>query len=195
MKTSLKTLFAVILGCVILANTSMVQAAEPTKAFTTISSVKNISKIVVSGNVKVILIQDSKESVQVYDNYYGKNALVQQQGNTLRISSFAKAQLAVVVYVNNLNAISASEESTVETRGKFTLLNLDLRLQGQASASIDARMVSLTSSVKDAAALKLCGSAERHSVVMSDLGSLNMDQFAANDTSISAASNVRYVAR
>jgi len=195
MKTSLKTLFAVILGCVILANTSTVQAAEPTRAFTTISSVKNISKIEVSGNVRVILIQDSKESVQVYDNYYGKNALVQQQGNTLRISSFEKAPLAVVVYVNNLNAISASDESTVETRGKFTLLNLDLKLQGQASASIDARMVSLTSSVKDAAALKLCGSAERHSVVMSDLSSLNMDQFAANDTSISAARNDKYVAR
>lgn len=195
MKTSLKSLFAVILGCVILANTSAVQAAAPTKNFTTLTSVKNISKIVVTGNVKLILIQDTKESVQVYDNYYGKNALVQQQGNTLRISSFEKAPLAVVVYVNNLNAITASNQSTVETRGKFHLLNLDLSLQDQASASIDANMVSLSSSVKDGAALKLCGSADRHSVVMSDLGSLNMDQFAANDTSISAASNDKYVAR
>jgi hypothetical protein len=195
MKTSLKTLFAVILGCVIIANVSTVQATEINKNFTTISSVKNIAKIVVTGNVKLILIQASKESVNVYDNYYGKNALVQQQGNTLRISSYERTPLSVVVFVNNLDAISASNQSTVKTVGKFHLLNLDIKLQDQATADIDANMVSLFSSVKDSADLKLCGSADRHTVVMSDLGSVNMDQFASNDTSISAATRVAYVAR
>jgi hypothetical protein len=195
MKTSLKTLFAVILGCVIIANVSTVQATETNKNFTTISSVKNISKIVVTGNVKLILIQASKESVNVYDNYYGKNALVQQQGNTLRISSFEKTPLSVVVFVNNLDAISASNQSTVKTVGKFRLLNLDVTLKDQASANIDANMVSLVSLVKDEADLKLCGSADRHTVVMSDLGSLNMDQFVSNDTSISSGRSVAYVAR
>lgn len=195
MKTSLKTLFAVILGCVMIANAGTVHATETNKNFTTISSVKNIAKIVVRGNVKLILIQASKESVNVYDNYYGKNALVQQQGNTLRISSFEKTPLSVVVFVNNLDAISASDESTVKTVGKFHLLNLDVNLQDQASADIDANMVRLSTSVKDKADLKLCGSADSHTVVMSDFGSLNMDQFVSNDTSISTANTVAYVAR
>jgi hypothetical protein len=195
MKTSLKTLFAVILGCVILANVSAVQATETNKHFTTISSVKNISKIVVSGNVKLILIQSAMESVNVYDNYYGKNALVQQQGNTLRISSFEKSPLSVVVFVNNLDAITASNQSTVKTIGKFHLLNLDLKLQDEASADIDANMVNLFSSVEDRADLKLCGSADTHTVVMADLGSLNMDKFVADDTSITASRAVKYVAR
>lgn len=195
MKTPLKTLIAVIFGSVILANANPVHATETNKQFTTISSVKNISKIVVAGNVKLILIQSAVESVNVYDNYYGKNALVQQQGNTLRISSFEKAPLSVVVYVNNLNAITASNTSTVKTVGKFNLLNLDLKLQDEASANIDANMLNLFSSVKDHADLKLGGSAESHTVVMSDLGSLNMDKFLANDTSISASSAVKYVAR
>jgi hypothetical protein len=195
MKTSLKTLFAVILGCVILANVSTVHATETNKTFTTISSVKNISKIVVTGNVKLILIQASKESVNVYDNYYGKNALVQQQGNTLRISSFEKTPLSVVVFVNNLDAIYASNQATVKTVGKFHLLDLNVSLQDQASADIDANMVNLFSSVKDNAGLKLSGSAESHTVVMSDLGSLNMDKFVSNDTSISAATSVAYAAR
>ncbi|MDB5019811.1 MAG: hypothetical protein JWQ28_938 [Pedobacter sp.] len=195
MKTPLKTLFAVILGCVIIANVSTVQATETNKNFTTISSVKSISKIVVTGNVKLILIQASKESVNVYDNYYGKNALVQQQGNTLRISSFEKSPLSVVVFVNNLDAITASNESTVKTVGKFHLLNLKVTLQDQASADIDANMLSLFTSVKDKADLKLCGSADSHIVVMSDLGSLNMDKFVSNDTSISTASSTSYAAR
>jgi hypothetical protein len=195
MKTSFKTLFAVILGCVIIANAGTVHATETNKNFTTISSVKNISKIVVSGNVKVILIQSNKESVNVYDNYYGKNALVQQQGNTLRISSFEKTPLSVVVFVNNLDAISASNQATVKTVGKFHLVNLAVRLQDEASADIDANMVSLFTAVKDNADLKLCGSADSHSVVMSDLGSLNMDQFASNETSVISGSTVAYVAR
>jgi hypothetical protein len=194
MKTSLKTMFAVVLGCVILVNVSPVHATETNKPLTTISSVKNISKIVVSGNVKLILIQSAVESVNVYDNYYGKNALVQQQGNTLRISSFEKTPLSVVVFVNNLNAITASNQSTVKTVGKFNLLNLDLKLQDEARADIDANMLNLYSSINDRADLKLCGSAATHTVVMADLGSLNMDKFVADDTSISTSSVSRYVA-
>jgi hypothetical protein len=195
MKTSLKTLFVVIFGCVILTNVNPVHATETNKHFTTISSVKNISKIVVSGNVKVILIQSAIESVNVYDNYYGKNALVQQQGNTLRISSFEKNPLSVVVYVNNLNAITASNQSTVKTAGKFNLLNLAVKLEDEASADINANMVNLFSSVKGRADLKLGGSAETNTVVMTELGSLNMDKFVAEDTSINASSAVKYVAR
>jgi hypothetical protein len=186
MKTSVKTVFALFTGIILLANTAAVKAAEPVTHITTLSSVKDIRKIVVSGNVQLLLVQDSKESVKVYDKYYSKNALVQQQGSTLRISSYADRPLSIVVYVKELNAIEAYNTAKVRTEGCFKLLNLDVRLMDSASADINAKTVSLFSSVKGASALKIAGTSDQHTIEMCDLGNLTMDQFAAGATVIAS---------
>ena len=191
MKTSVKTLFALLTGITLIANTAMVKAAEPTNYITTLSAVKDIRKIVVSGNVNLLLVQDNKESVKVYDKYYSKNALVQQQGGTLRISSFADRPLSIVVYVKELNSIEAANQSKVRTEGCFRLLNLDVKLKDNASADINAKTVTLSTSVKGASELKIAGTTDKHAVEMCDLGNLTMDQFAANETNIvSRSTNV-----
>jgi len=186
MKTSVKTLFTLLTGIILLANTAAVKAAEPIRHITTLSSVKDIRKIVVSGKVNLLLVQDSKESIKVYDKYYSKNALVQQQGGTLRISSYADRPLSIVVYVKELNAIEANNEARVRTEGCFKLLNLDVRLRDNASADINAKTVSLFTSVKGASALKIAGTADQHAIEMCDLGNLTLDQFAAGATVIAS---------
>jgi len=166
MKTSLKKSIALIFTAVILASSSMAATAgENTKKVTTLSNVKNITKVVVSGNVKVMLVQDKNESVKVYDNYYSKNALVQQHGSELRISSFAPEVLTVVVYVNNLNSIEASDNATVSTFGKFNLLSLQVTLKDNAVADINSNTICLYSSVEGSAQLKLNGSADVQSSI------------------------------
>lgn len=186
MKTSVKTLFALFTGIILLSNTAALKAAEPTSHITTLSSVKDIRKIVVSGNVNLLLVQDNKESIKVYDKYYSKNALVQQQGGTLRISSYADRPLSIVVYVKELNAIEANNEAKVRTEGCFQLLNLDVRLKDNATADINAKAVNLFTSVKGASALKIAGTADQHAIEMCDLGSLTLDQFAAGETLIAS---------
>jgi len=125
MKTSIKTLFAAALTTIILGTASVAaNATENNTNYTNLTSVKNISKIKISGNVKLILIQDAKESVEVYDNYFAKNALVQQQNGELRISSFTKEALTVIAHVNNVASIEASNTSTIQTAGNFNLLDL-----------------------------------------------------------------------
>jgi hypothetical protein len=186
MKTSVKNLFALFTGIILFSNTAALKAAEPVNHITTLRSVKDIRKIVVSGNVNLLLVQDNRESIKVYDKYYSKNALVQQQGGTLRISSFSDRPLSIVVYVKELNAIEANNEAKVRTHGCFRLLNLDVSLKDRASADINAKTVSLFTSVKGASALKIAGTADQHAIEMGDLGNLTMDQFTASETVIAS---------
>jgi hypothetical protein len=188
MKTSIKNLFAAALVMVTLSSATVVaNATENSANYTALTKVKNISKIVVSGNVKLILVQDAKESVEVYDQYYTKNALVQQQGAELRISSFDKNTLTVIAHVNNLTAIEASNTAIVTTAGNFNLLNLSIVLNDKASADIKANTVNLSTDVKDAASLKLAGSAETHLAVIGSESKIKMGDFTAQESSIKVA--------
>ncbi|GAA4204531.1 hypothetical protein GCM10022289_22610 [Pedobacter jeongneungensis] len=185
MKNSIKNLFAAALVMVTLSSATVVaNATENNANYTAITKVKNISKIVVSGNVKLILVQDAKESVEVYDQYYTKNALVQQQGAELRISSFDKNALTVIAHVNNLTDIEASNTATVSTAGTFNLLNLNVVLNDEASADIKANTVNLSTNVKDDASLKLEGTTDSHQAVLGIASKINMAGFTAQETSI-----------
>ncbi|MGN7987520.1 GIN domain-containing protein [Pedobacter sp. 22226] len=185
MKNSIKNLFAAVLVMVTLSSATVVaNATENNANYTAITKVKNISKIVVSGNVKLILVQDAKESVEVYDQYYTKNALVQQQGAELRISSFDKNALTVIAHVNNLTDIEASNTATVSTAGTFNLLNLNVVLNDEASADIKANTVNLSTNVKDDASLKLEGTTDSHQAVLGIASKINMAGFTAQETSI-----------
>lgn len=186
MKTLLKTLIALLLVGAAMISAVSVKAADINNHITTLKSVKNISKVVVSGNVNLILIQDANESVKVYDKYYSKNALVQQQGGTLRISSFQAKPLDVVVFVKNLTAIEASNNAKVKTEGNFKLLNLEVTLSDNAKADIYANTVTLYTAVKGASDLKIAGTTESHVVIASDLANLTMGKLAANETTISS---------
>ena len=90
MKTSIKSIIALAVTAVVLTgSTFTVNASEP-KTTTVLTSAKKVTKIDVAGNVELILVQSENESVKVYDNYFAKNALVQQKDGELRISSFTK---------------------------------------------------------------------------------------------------------
>ncbi|WP_316802528.1 GIN domain-containing protein [Pedobacter nototheniae] len=199
MKTFIKTLFAAALTTVVLSSATLAaNASENNSSYTALTQVKNISKIVVSGNVKLILVQDSREGVEVYDQYYSKNALIQQQGAELRISSFTKDALTIIAHVNNLSSVEASNTSKVFTSGSFNLLDLKIVLKDQATAAINANTVTLSTSVNDAASLKLEGSTENHEATLGSEAKMKMDDFTAQNTNISViakpvlASNNRY---
>jgi hypothetical protein len=180
MKISIKNLFAAALVMVTLSSATVVaNATENNASYTALTNVRNISKVVVSGNVKLILVQDAKESVEVYNQYYTKNALVQQQGEELRISSFDKNTLTVIVHVNNLTAIEASNTTSVSTAGNFNLLNLNVVLNDEASADIKANTVNLSTNIKDGASLKLEGTTDLHQAVMGVASKINMAGFTA----------------
>ncbi|MFC4211773.1 GIN domain-containing protein [Pedobacter lithocola] len=196
MKTSIKTLFATALTTAILGTASIAAIAnENNNNYTNLTSVKNISKIKISGNVKLVLIQDAKESVEVYDNYFAKNALVQQQNGELRISSFTSEPLTIIAHVNNLSAIEASNTSSIITSGNFNLLNLNVVLNDNATADIKANTVSLTTHINGTSNLALSGSTENYTAILGSVAKIKMNDFAANDSNVSAApANATYSA-
>lgn len=183
MNTSIKNLIAATLTVVVLAGATLTTKAND-KPVTVLSDVKKVNKINVSGNVELILVQSDDESVKVYDNYYTKNALVQQKDGELRISSYEKQTLTVVVYVSNLSSITASDNATVKTNGKFSALALDVNLNDNAKAILNTNTISLNTNVKGNADLTLTGSTLEYSALVNNSSKVSMTDFAAESSNI-----------
>lgn len=202
MKTSIKNLFAAVLGLVVMSSSAFANESGKNnnntnakeKSFTILNEVKNINKIVATGNVEVFVVQAPTESVKVYDSYYSKNALVQQKDGVLRISSFEKEPLSVTVYVRSLTAIEAGNNAVVKTFGKVSFLTLDVVLKDKAAADINAKTVSLNTSVSDNASLKLSGSTEEHFALMGTSAKMSTGQFIAGTSDIKSIAP-KYVAQ
>ena len=64
-----------------------------------------------------------------------------------------------MVYVNNLTGLTASDNATVSTFGKLSLLSLNVKLQNNATASLNVNAVTLNSNVSGTRNLVLEGSA------------------------------------
>ena len=190
MKTSIKNLFATALTLIVLTSSAFASTDVKENNITILNSLKDINKIEVKGNVELIMVQAPTESIKVYDSYYAKNALVQQQDGVLRISSFQKETLTVAVYVRNLSAVEAGDNAHVKTFGKISFLSLNVKLNGNATADINATTISLTTNVKDSASLNLSGSTTDHYAVLSAQAKINMAGFTAENSSINSTSPV-----
>ena len=163
MKTTIKNLIAAgITATVLLGSTIAAKADVAPIKITVLSSIKNINKIAISGNVELILIQDTEESVKVYNDYYASNALVQHEQGQLRISSFGKEKLTVVARVKNLSALSVADQSTVKTYGKFDLLAFSIALKDRAKADINVNTVIVNTDISGDARLNLSGKSDEH---------------------------------
>lgn len=190
MKTSIKTLFAAVLTLVVLTSSAFASSDVKSNNFTVLNQVKNITKLEVKGNVDVILVQASTESVKVNDSYYSKNALVQEKDGVLRISSFEKERLTVTVYVRNLASIEAADNATVKTFGKMSFLSLDVILKDKATADIDATTINLYTSIKDNASLILSGATTEHYAILGSQAKMSMEQFTADSTTVNTIAPV-----
>ncbi|WP_461789020.1 GIN domain-containing protein [Pedobacter sp.] len=184
MKTSIKTLFAALLTLGLGINGPSFANAKENQKVTVLSQINNFSKLNVAGNVEVILVQSSNQSVQVYDNYYAKNALVQEKNGELRISSFNKETLTVVVYASQLNEINVSDNSTVKTAGKFNTLSLVVNLKDEAKASLNTNTVDLFANVNGRSALNLTGNTNEYNATIGTVAAINMNNFTSEISNI-----------
>lgn len=189
MKTSIKTFIAAALTAVVLSTSAFAADKTAEQNVTVLSNIKTFNKIKVSGNVELILVQGPTQSVKVYDNYYAKNALVQEQNGELFISSFTAEKLTVVAYVKDLASLTATDNATVSSFGKLSLLSLDVKLVNNATADLNINALSLRSNVGDSSNLILAGTAEEHTAKIESIAKVNMDKFKAATTTI-AAKNV-----
>lgn len=188
MKTSIKTLVLLFIISLVLGFTSLAFASSNVVNL----PIKNIKKINVSGNVELIVVQGVNEGVSVYNDYYLNNALVQKEDDELRITSYQKEKLAVVVTVAQLQKINASGDVKVSTHSKVYFLGLELNLSGKSTAEIDVDVVKLTTKVYDQSKLVLKGSSDEYFGMMSSFATLNMDKFSSENTQIKSQEKLYY---
>ncbi|QDW23564.1 hypothetical protein FFJ24_001460 [Pedobacter sp. KBS0701] len=185
MKTSIKTLTKSVLAAIVLTSaifSTSVMAGE--KQPVKMSAPKNISQVIVSGNVEITLVQGQKESVSYNDDNTGSVKVI-QYGHTLKITSTDRNTAKITVYVKDIYRIQASENAVVKTAGRLDSKYLQLFLKGDAVAEIDSDTESLYTVIEGRADLKLSGATAEHILVMGSTPKLNLDRFAAMKTQMS----------
>src|SRR5579862_9420560 len=109
---SLTTIAAIVLGIGTSAFAADSNAtAKKHEMSTVIDKVSAISKIEVHGNVELYVSNGETDQVKVYNNYYGENALVQNDNGVLRIASYTNKKLVVWVKAADLRSVTAYDNS------------------------------------------------------------------------------------
>ena len=182
MKTIAKALFATALTAVLFTSSVMTALASdsvPVPVTSATSSLKNINRIWVSGNVKIVLTQGEKESVIGAENYDVTKTSVSSNGKTLYINSMETSQVTLNITVKDLERIEAYGQSVVITNNNFDVKNLQLFLNQSATARIKTTATSLYTIVKDDAVLKLNGTAAESTLIASNAKNVKLGDFVS----------------
>jgi hypothetical protein len=181
LKTKLfASLYVALFILIIISGTKKVSATENVPVVTELNDKAIISKIYVKGNVEVFITQGDEQSIKVYDNYYGKNALTQiENDGTLRISSHSDKKLSIWVTVENLKIIEAHDQAVIYSINNFKALDLQVTLSNNAMAHLDIDTYELNTTISDSFKLVLLGRAEVQNVYASNYSNIDVSQFEA----------------
>ncbi|MFC3563035.1 GIN domain-containing protein [Pedobacter jamesrossensis] len=186
MKTSIKTLIASSLTAIVLTSsifaTSALAAEKKPK---TVSAPTTFKRVSVKGNVEITIIQRQNDGINYTEDNTGK-AKITQEGDLLRISSTDKEACKLIVYVNDIYRIEASDNVIVKTSGKLKTRFLQIFIKGSAHADISSTTEGLYTVIEGNAELKLSGATDNHTLVMGKTPKLTIDRFAALRTNISS---------
>jgi len=178
MNTLTKALFAATLSLVLLMAT----------AITGFAATFTFNRIKISGNVKLELIQGTKERVEIVGEYSTHNTSIKRQGYTLLIKSSESEPVTIKVTVTELSRIDACNRVSVESRGLLQLKYLQVFLADEATANVKANTESMYTFLKGNSHLNISGTTLDHTLVMDSLAKLNMGNLVARKTTTNSIS-------
>lgn len=182
MKTLInKVLKSSLVAIILLASLFSMNVSAATLTAHSGAAHPDIKKVVVTGNTKVLIIQNSNESVKMDEVDFDKVSL-KQVGGTLTISSSEKYPVTVIVYVKDIYRIDASGNASVRTEGKFKVNNLQVILKDDANARVKASTKSLYTVIGGHAKLELLGSSDSHVSKMDGFAQIDTDKLATLKT-------------
>lgn len=184
MKTSLKTVIFIASAVITLTATLPNNLSATEKNTTILYKIQNFRRIVIKGNVEVMLVQRPAIGISFADDNTG-NVKVTQQGEVIRISGLDKEKCKLVIYVNDIYRIEADQNAVVKTEAKLSTKFLQIILKGNAFADINTSSEGLYTEILDNSILKLKGNTNRHTLVMGKASNLTIDRFAAAQTEVS----------
>jgi hypothetical protein len=178
MKTTIATIFAALILSTGMATTSFAATAK-TQNVTVLNNISAINTIEVHGNVELYVSDGAADEVKVYNQYYAESALVQNTNGVLRISSYKNEKLVVWVTASDLRAISAYDNSEVQSFGDISKIEFDVDLHNNASAKLNLDVYSANITVKDHATADLTGTATKFSLNRNYASTVNQYNFRA----------------
>lgn len=178
MKTTIVTIAIALILVFGLSKSS--NAATGNEGVSTILNEESpVNKIEVHGNVELYLSSGTAGQVKVYNRYYEENAVVQNQGGVLRITSYNTDKLIVWVTVNELSELSAFDNAEVKSFGNFSSLALDIKLFNHASAKLDLDAITAKVTLNDQAKAELAGSINEADLKYNNASDINITGLAA----------------
>jgi hypothetical protein len=172
MKNLTKTLVAFSLGIVLLFSSFVAGALE-----------KAIKQIILTGNVRVTLIQSNYESVVIQQDYDHEKTVVKMVGNSLLINSQEHIPISVTVYAKAPYRIKASNTSCINTVGTLNVKNLQIMLSDKAKANVSTLTNSLYTLIKDDSRLRISGISQEHFANYDSSSQIKMDRLVCLNTS------------
>jgi hypothetical protein len=173
-------IYVAIFVLIVVSGTKKVTAAENLSVMTELKDNTPIDKIAVKGNVEVFITQGEHQSITVYDNYYGKNALTQIEDGTLRISSYEDKKLSVWVTVKDLKSIEAADKANIYGINEFKVLDLNITLENEATANVKLDTYQLHSQISGSSKLILKGNTVHQTVSATDDANIDVSKFVSN---------------
>jgi hypothetical protein len=179
MKNLTKSLLAAITAVVLISSITNTFAAKQLSTQSTPLTEVQFKMIWMSGNVRLVLTQGDNQSVVSTSNYNSSKTSVLSKGQTLYINSIESSQVTLNITVKDLERVEAYGQSVMVTSNNFAVKNLQLFLNQSATAKIKTTAESLYIVVKDDALLKLTGSADKSTMVASNMKNINLSNFAS----------------
>jgi ribosomal 30S subunit maturation factor RimM len=172
--TAIATVLFMVLGFANIASANTVK----NDAGIVLTDISKINKIEVYGNVELYISSGPADQVKVYNRYYAENALVQSQKGVLRISSYKTEKLVVWVTVNQLSAINAYDNAEIKSFGNLSGIELDVKLNNNASASLDLDTYSASITLSGNAKAELKGNTNEYSLTRNATSNVNSNGLA-----------------
>nr|WP_068892452.1 DUF2807 domain-containing protein [Pedobacter panaciterrae] len=184
MKTLTKTLIASALTAIVLTSSAFTTfAANPNSKLVSFKTgTITFNKVIISGNVKVILIKGQEEEVRIDEYYNPSKTTIARKGYNLLINSTEKYPVTITVTLKDLNRIQASGNASVATRGTLNLTCLQIFLNDNATASVKTNANSMYTILKGESTLKLSGTADSHTYVANNADNINFENFVCQKT-------------
>lgn len=180
MKTTILTtaiLVAIVFG---ISQSALAKSVNKEEASTILTGVSSINKIEVHGNVELYLTSGNADQVKVYNRYYAENALVQDEKGVLRVTSYSAQKLVVWVTASDLRQLEVYDNAEVKSFGKFSAIDINVKLYNNASARLDVNSYSLNMTLSEHAKVDLFGNVDEAYLQYDHSSILNNTNFNAS---------------
>ncbi|MGY4536834.1 hypothetical protein ACVW0P_001248 [Mucilaginibacter sp. UYNi724] len=152
----------------------------------------SFTKIDVSGGYKVVLKQDSTESISItIDDNLFKYVETTVEGGTLKVHSrrniCPSGESVLIIGVKNLEAIGASGAVDVRSEGRLNVKDLNIDLSGSTKIDLDLSAGKVHTGASGSSEIYLKGQAASHDIDMSGSGKVEALDFVVGKYKISTS--------